>query len=122
MPNMVTIEPNPDWEAPEKGVTAAKAEYEAVKARGALSVSFVSALEAIALSKGMYRIRPEASAAPQQIAAVPLDRMASEDLKRLFFSMGGKTPTGKQMKRSEIIAWIEKQTAEFEILDDDGGE
>lgn len=116
MPKMVTIELDPGY-TPK---AADKAAFEAAKAKGSLSVSWVAAQEAVANSGGMYRIRPDA--APALPSAPPLSSLPSEELKRMFVSMGGKVPTGKQMKRQEIIAWIEKQMDGFEILDDDGDE
>lgn len=116
MPKMVTIELDPSF-SPKP---AEKAAYESAKAKGPLSVSFVAAQEAVALSGGMYRIRPEG--APALPSAPALSDLPSEELKRMFISMGGKVPTGKQMKRQEIIAWIQKQMDGFEILDDDGDE
>jgi hypothetical protein len=113
MPVMKFIEPNPDF----KPAADQKRDYDLVKKRGSVLVSFVSALESVANSKGMVRIA-EDKAAPAPAATISLEDMSIIDLKVMFASMGGKTD--KQIKRPEVISWIRQKLDAFEILDDEG--
>lgn len=120
MPKTVTIEVDPAFPAPKSG--DGKAAYDSAKAKGPLTVSFVAAQEAVKLSGGMYRIRPEGQAPLP--SAPPLQSLPTEELKRMYFAMGGKV-SEKPIKRSEIITFISSKMDAFEVLDDealaDGG-
>lgn len=114
MPQMVKIEADPSFKAED---ATQKRDFAEAKKRGAIEMSYVTAVECVRNSGGMYRMKPQPTAQPA--AAVRLEDMASDDLKRMFVSMGGKVPTGKQIKRGEIIASINAKIGEFEVLDDD---
>lgn len=111
MPKMVTIEINPTFSPTDK------AAFEKAKKRGPQIVTYVSAMEAVKLSKGMYRI---ASAEPAsiEVPSVRLEDKTNDELKQMMLALGIKTE--KQMKRSDIIALIRKRLDEIEVVDDEG--
>jgi hypothetical protein len=114
MPVMVFIEPNPDF----KGDDAKdKAVFETVKKRGAIEVDQVTAAENIRLSKGMYRIRPEAKA-PAEVKPLSFETMSSEEIKLMALAQGMKVTADKAVKRSEMIAFLEARLAKVEVVDD----
>lgn len=113
MPKMVTIEVNPSFSAKD---AAGKAAFEAAKSKGAISVSWVSAQEAVKNSNGLYRVKPEG---PAPLPAAPsLQTLANDELKRMYLSMGGKV-SGKQIKRSEMITFITAQLDAIEVVGDE---
>ncbi|MFV1593278.1 hypothetical protein VWZ88_12520 [Phaeobacter sp. JH20_36] len=118
MPKMVKIGSNPDWRA--KGEAATHSEqrenFKAIKAAGALEVSYQTALENIRQSGGMYRILPDQE--PQKVKVeTDLSDLSMQELKVMMLNLGVKTQ--KQMKRSEVIELIERKLDEVEILDDE---
>lgn len=120
MPKMVTIRPAKGYQAK----AADKKAWEDVQARGELRVDWLTAKEAITLSKGMYEIVME----EKTPAATPvsLQQMTSAELLQLYAQLGGKTGE-KQMKRSELITFITTKLDAIEVVDDeiqsdDGGE
>lgn len=111
MPLMVKIKPNPDY----KPSPATKKAFEDVKAAGTKTAAWVTAIEAIRNSDGMYVMEQE-EAAP---AAEPrsLDDMPIEELKVMMLSLGVKTE--KQMKRSDIVRLIRLKLDEVEVIEDE---
>lgn len=119
MPTMVTLEPNPLFLAGKDKdgyVQANKAAYaEAVK-RGPFEVEYSTALDNIALSRGMYRLAV-ADPAKDETPVRKLEEYTNDELKLALVSMGIKTE--KQMKRNDIIDLIYKKMGEIEIVGDD---
>lgn len=120
MPKMVTIRPAKGYQPK----AAEKSAWEAVQAKGPLRVSWLTAKEAVTLSKGMYEIELE-DASPAA-SPVSLQQMTSAELLQLYAQLGGKTGE-KQMKRSELITFITTKLDAIEVVDDeiqsdDGGE
>lgn len=119
MPHMVTIRPTKGF----KATAAQKKAWEDVVERGALRVSWLTAKEALAHSKGMYEIEPEDTG--PAVSPVSLQNMTHAELLTLYSQMGGKLGE-KSMKRSEIITFITSKLDAIEvvddILDDDGDE
>lgn len=113
MPKMVTIEVNPNFKAEGSDQKSALANAKKV---GSKKVAYQSALEAMRLSGGMYRIAPEkkevaASAAPA------IEDMDRNDLLALAISLGMKT--SKPMKQSEIVSYVTTRLDKIEILPED---
>ena len=88
---MQSIDPNPDWKADPKSKTktADEAQYAAIKAKGKIEVAFVTAQENVRNSKGMYRMTVEAPT-PVSLPTFSLEDRSTEDLKVMYFSIGGK--------------------------------
>ena len=110
MPLMVDIEIVPD--AVKQGLLT-KAQYDAAQKK--INVDMVTAMENVA--SGVYRLvttEPEAPAVP---GPVRLEDMSVEDLKLLMLQ-SGVTPTGKTMKRDDIIALIRKKLDAVTIVED----
>jgi hypothetical protein len=110
VPKTVTIELDPSWKpktAKDKQIAAS------VKP---VQVSYVSAMEAVKLSGGMYRIKPE-GAAPLP-SAPSLQELPTEELKRMYVAMGGRM-SDKPLKRSEIITFITQKMDALEVIEDE---
>lgn len=113
MPEMVTIEPNPDFK-PDAKKPSDKAQYEMVQQHGSKEVSYATAVEAVRNSNGMYRIKDEGG-----VVVTPSVWHAGKTNQELLAMMVGLgVKTEKQMKRSDIIALIEKKLGEIEVEDD----
>lgn len=118
MPKMVKIGPNPAYK-PAKGDEQA---FSAVKAAGEKTVSYVTAMEAVRNSGGMYRIVPEASAVAAPAVAVRMpEEMTRDELVLTAIQLGIDT-TKKQMKKAELVKAIRLQMDSIQLLDDDEGE
>lgn len=120
MPAMVTIEVDPSYSAktPDDREQLALA-----KKIGPKEVEFQTAVEAVENSRGLYRIRQEATRPEDTPGASPERRLSdlpNDELIRIMVGLGVKTE--KRMKRSDIIRTIEKKTAEIEIVPEDGPE
>lgn len=118
MPKMVKIGPNPDWRATGEANTHGQQRdvFNAIKAAGAIKVSYQTALENIRNTGGMYRIMPEEE--PQKVKVdTDLNDLSMQELKVMMLNLGVKTQ--KQMKRSEVVALIEKKLDEVSIVDDE---
>lgn len=111
MPEMVTIEVNPDY---KPNGAADKAQFEMAKEKGALEVAFTTATEAVQNSNGMYRLRPASSV----IVTPSVWHAGKSNVELLAMLAGFGVKTEKQMKKSEIIALIEKKMGEIEVEDD----
>ena len=116
MPNMVNIGANPDWRPSKDAGPEAAAAMKAIKNAGPIRVAYLTALENIKASGGMYRILPEVEPVKVQVDS-NLNEMSMQELKVMMLNLGVKT--SKQMTRSQVIALIEKKLDEVEILDDD---
>lgn len=115
MPKMVKIGPNPDWRAAGQPAGAAEV-MKAIKDAGPIEVPYLTALENIKTSGGMYRVLPESEPVKVKVDT-DLNDLSSQELKVMMLNLGVKT--SKQMKRSEVIAVIEKKLDEVEIADDE---
>jgi hypothetical protein len=113
MPIMITIEPNPDFKASKED----KAVFEEVKKSGEKKVAQVTGFEAVKNSRGMYRIKDEATP-PPTAPERRLEDMSDAEIKMLYFQMGGKAPTGKQMQRTAVIDAIRLQMDQLIIAED----
>lgn len=115
MPQMVTIKPTADFKPEQKDASA----WKAVKDAGEKRVSYVTAVEAVRQSKGMYEIVQDE---PSAVMTAPrLEDMDINALKQMYLQVGGQI-TGKQMKRSEIITAIRAKLDQVEIVDDDAAD
>lgn len=118
MPKMVHITHNPDFRV-DKSAPDADAQTKAlaeVKKAAPVRVDYVTALENIRISKGMYRILPEAQPVKVQVDS-NLAEMSLQELKVMMLNLGVKTT--KQMSRSQVITLIEKKLDEVELVEDE---
>ena len=113
MPVMVKLAANPAY----KPTDATKADYALVKKQGEQSVDYVTAMENIQNSSGMYAIVPESPVAPSPMAPRALDDMDLSELKVMMLSLGVKTE--KQMKKSDVIRLIKSKMEEIDIVEDE---
>ena len=116
MPRMMTIEANPNYqpETPEQ-----RAAWAAAKAGGRKTVAYVTAMENIRQSGGLYvPIMPdeaEVQAAPRR-----LEDYSMEELKLTGINLGIKTE--KRMKKADWIALIRRKLDEVDVGDEDEDE
>lgn len=109
MPAMVKLAPNPAFKATEE----TKADYDAAKAKGVMVVEYVTAMENIANSGGMYAIVAENAEAPASSVPRLLEDMTLDELKIMMLSLGIKTE--KKMARKDVEALVRSRMAEIEI-------
>lgn len=102
MPDEVILKPSKD----------APAEIKKEKPR---RVSYSTAMENVRNSKGAYTFEPINEASPP--AVKPLEDMDRDTLLSTAIGLGMKTQ--KQMKHSEIVAFVRKKMGEIEIVDDE---
>lgn len=117
MPKMVSIQPNKANAPNPKASAAEKAQWKAIVAHGTLEMDFASAVECVANSNGLYEIA-EPKATPISAPVQRLEDMSSEELKRLYFSIGGKVDGGKQLRRADVIAAIQTALDQVDIVDE----
>lgn len=108
MPVEVTLELNPAFKGDAALIAAAKK-------KGPFTVDYVTALENIEYSEGLYRIAPVQT--KTEVPNVTLEDMTSEQLKVHMLAVG--IVPQKQMKRQEVIKAIRAKLAEVEIADDE---
>lgn len=114
MPKLVTLAANTAFKATEE----TKAAFEAAKKKGPLVMDYVTAMENIQNSGGMYAIVPEGPVAPSPMAPRSLDDMDLTELKVMMLSLGVKTE--KQMKKTDVVRLIKAKMAEIDIVEDEG--
>lgn len=114
MPAMVKLAANPNYKATTQEDDLV---YKEIKKKGAVLVDYVTAMENVANSRGMYAVVPE-SGQPQKAEPRRIEDMTGEELKVTMLSLGIKTE--KQMKRVDVIRLIQSKLAEIDIVD--GGE
>jgi len=113
MPLMTEIAANPAFKPSDAAETKA---FEAVKKTGTIALDYVTALENVKLSKGMYAfVTPKAQ--PDASAPRTLEDMTGEELE-IMMLQSGVTPQ-KQMKRAEVIKAIRLAMDAVMIEDDD---
>lgn len=113
MPHIVTIEPNPDY----KPAPADKAAFEAVKARGPVKTDISTAMDNMRRSKGMYRLATAAPVAEPASMVKRLEDHENSELVAMALGLGIKIE--KQMKKSELVAFLQKKIDAVDIIDDD---
>lgn len=111
MPDMVTIEVDPSF----KPTPDLKEQFEIAKRIGPKEVSDATAQEALRNSNGMYRIK-ETAPEVMEMPVVRLEDKPLEELKLMMLQLGVKTE--KQMKKSDVVALIQRKLDEVEIVDD----
>lgn len=112
MPTMVTLAANPAYKPTEE----TKSVFADIKKKGPFSVDYVTAMENMTNSGGMYAI--VASETDQPVKAEPrrIEDMTSDELKVVMLSLGIKTE--KQMKRADVVRLVQSKMAEIDIVDD----
>lgn len=114
MPNMVNIEPNPDFKPEDAGQKKA---YDEVKKRGTVkNVSEITALENTQRSGGMYRIQRIATAPADQVTAPTIDDMGRNELIVMAASLGVKIEKGTT--QADLRAAVKGSLADFRLADD----
>lgn len=114
MPKMLKIGANPDWRS--SGAAGEAETMKAIKAAGPLEVPYLTALENIRASNGMYRVLPDTEPVKVKVDT-DLNELSMQELKVMMLNLGVKT--AKQMTRAQVIALIEKKLDEVEITDDE---
>ena len=116
MPTEMKLKVNPAFKPESK---EDKDQFEVAKKVGDKVVTYQTAVEAVRLSKGMYKME----AIPESpVADIPKtdwhEGKSNTELLAMLVSMGIRTE--KQMKRSEIVSLIEKKLGDtVEVIDED---
>ncbi len=113
MPQMVKLAANPAFKATEE----TKAAYAHAKQQGQMLVDYVTAMENIQNSGGMYAIVPEGPVAQTPMAPRSLDDMDLSELKVMMLNLGVKTD--KQMKKTDVIRLIKAKMDDIDIVEDE---
>lgn len=111
MPKMVKLAANPAYKAESD---EDKALLKAVKAKGVVEYDYVTAMENMANSRGLYVIVPEV-AEVQTMAPRRLEDMGLEELKIMMLSLGIKSE--KQMRRADVERLVRARMAEIDIVE-----
>lgn len=117
MPKMVHIAANPAFK-PENSMQ--KADFDALKKKGTMEVSYVTAMENIRNSGGMIALKVADAALPQAQGIKALEDMDLVELKQMML-IAGVVPQ-KQMKKTEVIAAIRKKLDAVEVVEDEDAE
>jgi len=121
MVKMVLLEPNPDYSKGMVGAASAKAKKD-LAALKPIKVPYVTAVENIRNSKGLYRFGQEKEVVVP--TSLSLEDRPIEELKAMLVTLGLKIE--KKMKKADIITLIRRKLDEIEVVDDDedseGGE
>lgn len=123
MPKTVELEINLSYkpETPEQ-----KAAYQAARddmarrTRGGkkFRVSYVSAIEAMKNSGGIYKIA-EKEPSTGQVSFVRLEDQSTEDLKMMMVQLGANQQAlQKKMKRSDVIEYIRRKLSEIPVSEE----
>lgn len=113
MPQMVKLAANKAF----KTTRETEADYALAKKQGEVLVDYVTAMENIQNSGGMYAIVPEGPVAPSPMAPRSLDDMDLTELKVMMLSLGIKTE--KQMKKADVVRLIKAKMEEIDIVEDE---
>ena len=114
MPQMVKLAANKAYNPTNETKDA----FALAKKQGEVLVDYVTAMENIQNSGGMYAIVPEGPVAPAPMAPRSLDDMDLTELKVMMLSLGVKTE--KQMKKTDVVRLIKAKMAEIDIVEDEG--
>lgn len=119
MPRMVKLAPNLAFVPAD---AAQRAQFEKIKKDPIKTVPYITAVQNVRLSGGMFRI--DAGSQPQPEGLVDegpdLEKMTSGQLKVMLASLGIKTE--KKMKRADMIGLIQRKLDEIEVDDDEGAD
>ena len=112
MPKLVTLAVNSAFQ----GKNAEQKEaFEAAKKKGPIKgISYVTAMENIKRSGGMYQLM---TAEPKAVPSIGLADMDLKQLKIMLASFGIKPE--KQMRKSDVIRLLERKLDEVEIEEDE---
>lgn len=115
MVKVVRIGPTPGFK-PSKDQAEA---WEKIKGQSPKSLPYVSAMENVKLSGGMYAILPDLTAAPSVGSAIKMPEEMSRDELTLTALQLGIDMSRKQMKRAEIVKAVRLKMSEVVLLEDD---
>ena len=110
MMRMLKIGPNKAFDPADEAEAAV---FETVKARGVLELPFVTAMENIANSRGMYAAVPEPK--PNQIVAPELEDLTADELKVMMLRTGIQPQ--KAMTKAAIIKAIRNRLAQVTVTE-----
>lgn len=117
MPKMVRIGPNPGFK-PKAGDAGAPLAFAAIKAKGVIEVDYVTAMENVVNSGGMYAVIPEASQGASQSPGIRLpEDMTADELKLTALQLGVDL-SKKQMKKSELVKAVRLAMDRVSVLED----
>lgn len=112
MPVLVKLAPNPAF----KPTDETKDAFDYAKRKGVFQIDYVTAMENIENSNGMYQIVAESAEAPAASVPRRLEDMTLDELKIMMLSLGIKTE--KKMARKDVEALVRSRMAEVEITDE----
>lgn len=111
MPVMVTLAANPAYQP----TAETKAVYDEIKKKGPFLVDYVTAMENIANSGGMYAVVSQAAeSAKAEVRRI--EDMSLDELKVVMLSLGIKPE--KQMKRTDVVRLVLSKMTDIDIVED----
>ncbi len=127
---MVRVGPNPNYKLPalkanpsqedKDAWNALKASWAAVKESRIMSLPYVTAMENLRLSGGMYAILPDAAPVATASAIRLPEEMTADELKLTALQLG--VDLRKPMKKADLITAVRKAMDAVQLMDDDDSE
>ena len=115
---MVDIQPVPEPKS-FKDVKFTKIEWEGAAKLGKIRCPYVTAMENIRQSKGLYQIVPDKLPEVElKVGGLSLDEMSNVELKLLALKMG-VTIRKKNISRSDLVGLVKSKMDEIEVTDDE---
>jgi hypothetical protein len=118
MAKIVRIGPNPNFR-PSKDQAA---DWALIKGQAPKQMTYVSAMENVKLSGGMYAILPDPQTGPSIGMAIRMPEEMTRDELTLTALQLGIDMTRKQMKKAELIKAVRLKMDAVVLLDDDDEE
>jgi len=119
---MVRVGPNPTYKLPKDtdAAKAAKPIWEKIKAERPMSMSYVSAMDNVKNSGGMYAILPEASAETSSPGVRMPEEMTADELKLTGLQLG--VDLSKPMKKADLVKAVRIAMDKVQLLEDEDSE
>lgn len=115
MAKIVRIGPTPNFKPSKEQVDT----WAKIKGENPKSLPYVSAMENVKLSGGMYSLLPDAAEGPAPGVAIRMPEEMSRDELTLTALQLGVDMSRKQMKKAEIIAAVRQKMDAVVLLDDE---
>ncbi len=112
MPLMVEIETNPAFKPTD---AAAKEAWEAARKAGRVSVAYMTAMENVRNSGGLYRLAAKA-AEKSPVSERDLEDMSVAELKAMATSLGIRSD--KPLKKAELVALVREKSVGLEVTEE----
>lgn len=113
---IVRVGPNPGYKLPKDASSEVKAAWAAIQKAIPLSLPYVSAMENVRNSGGMYAILPDVVVPSASAVRMP-EEMQSDELKLTALQLG--IDLRKPMKKADLVAAVRKAMDAVQFLDDD---